>query len=306
MSRLVSFWGKGGAGKTTLSAAVAVALADRGSRVLVFSSDPTPTLGEVLGVELGGEPRRVWGGLYAAEVGEEEVLRMWRERFGGEVYEVLSSLLPVDESIIDYVAGAPGVADEFLMYYVYVMLGSGVYDYVVWDTPAAGGSIRLLRLEKEFYRHLGEAAALYLKLKGVFDRLRGRRGGRSPLELIEGWRRLAEDILSMLASGSHMLHVVAQPDELSLSVTGRIVREFGEIGGSPRRVLVNMVPDASTCPDCRPFVSAAERSMRIVGEFRRLFGDIVYTVPLLEEPPRGVERLRELGSLLLGSGAVVV
>ncbi|NPA05653.1 MAG: ArsA family ATPase [Crenarchaeota archaeon] len=301
----MSFWGKGGAGKTTLSAAVAVALAESGSRVLVFSSDPTPTLGDVLGVELGGEPRRVWRNLYAAEVSEEDVLRMWRERFGREVYEVLSSFLPVDETIIDYIAGAPGIADEFLMYYVYVLLGSGVYDYIVWDTPAAGGSIRLLRLEREFYRHLGEAASLVLRLKTVLDRLRGRRPGRSPLELIEEWRRLAEDILSMLSSTSHLLHIVAQPDELSLSVTERIVREFGEIGARPRRVIVNMVPDASMCPDCRPLVAEAERCGRIVDEFRRRYGGIVYTVPFLVERPRGVERLRRLGSMLLG-GVVAV
>ena len=42
------FTGKGGVGKTTTSAATAIALADRGKRVLLVSTDPASNLDEVL------------------------------------------------------------------------------------------------------------------------------------------------------------------------------------------------------------------------------------------------------------------
>jgi len=61
---------------------------------------------------------------------------------------------------------------------------------------AAGGGIRMLRIEKEFYEHLGEAAKLYLKLKGVINKIRA--GEAEPLDLIESWRRLANRILEFL------------------------------------------------------------------------------------------------------------
>ena len=43
-------------GKTTLACATAVALAERGRRVLLVSTDPASNLDEVLGTELGEEP----------------------------------------------------------------------------------------------------------------------------------------------------------------------------------------------------------------------------------------------------------
>ena len=49
-TRVLFFTGKGGVGKTSLACATAVALADRGQRVLLVSTDPASNLDEVLGV----------------------------------------------------------------------------------------------------------------------------------------------------------------------------------------------------------------------------------------------------------------
>lgn len=53
------FTGKGGVGKTTTSAATAIALAEKGKRVLLVSADPASNLDEVLGLDLSAEPTRV-------------------------------------------------------------------------------------------------------------------------------------------------------------------------------------------------------------------------------------------------------
>ena len=51
-TRFLFFTGKGGVGKTSLACASAIALADRGQRVLLVSTDPASNLDEVLGVRL--------------------------------------------------------------------------------------------------------------------------------------------------------------------------------------------------------------------------------------------------------------
>ena len=69
-TRFLFFTGKGGVGKTSLSSATAVALADRGRRVLLVSADPASNLSEVLATEMGSRARAVTGvdGLFALDI----------------------------------------------------------------------------------------------------------------------------------------------------------------------------------------------------------------------------------------------
>ena len=69
-TRFLFFTGKGGVGKTSLACASAIALADRGKRVLLVSTDPASNLDEVLGVRLGGTPTEIPGvaGLQALNI----------------------------------------------------------------------------------------------------------------------------------------------------------------------------------------------------------------------------------------------
>ncbi len=61
MSRVVVCLGSGGVGKTTTSAALALALADRGERVMVLTIDPARRLADALGLsgQLSNEPTLV-------------------------------------------------------------------------------------------------------------------------------------------------------------------------------------------------------------------------------------------------------
>ena len=61
MPKLAFFVGKGGVGKTTLAAAYAVRTATKssGSRVLLVSTDPAHSLGDVLQTKLGGSPKAI-------------------------------------------------------------------------------------------------------------------------------------------------------------------------------------------------------------------------------------------------------
>ncbi|MCD6666847.1 MAG: ArsA family ATPase, partial [Hydrogenophaga sp.] len=60
-TRFLFFTGKGGVGKTSLSTATAIALADRGLKVLLVSTDAASNLDEMLGVPLSNHPVPVTG-----------------------------------------------------------------------------------------------------------------------------------------------------------------------------------------------------------------------------------------------------
>ncbi|MGB5793973.1 ArsA family ATPase, partial [Poseidonibacter sp.] len=53
------FTGKGGVGKTSMSCAISLALAQLGKKVLLISTDPASNLDEVLQVDLKSTPTKV-------------------------------------------------------------------------------------------------------------------------------------------------------------------------------------------------------------------------------------------------------
>ena len=57
--RIILYLGKGGVGKTTVSAATATAIARSGKKVLIMSTDVAHSLADALGVELSPKPVEV-------------------------------------------------------------------------------------------------------------------------------------------------------------------------------------------------------------------------------------------------------
>src|SRR5690606_17091319 len=66
--RLLLLTGKGGVGKTTLAAATGAALAARGSRTRVVSTDPAHSLADAVAMSLGHAPTEVTAGLHGAQL----------------------------------------------------------------------------------------------------------------------------------------------------------------------------------------------------------------------------------------------
>jgi len=249
VTEVLSFWGKGGVGKTTISFAVAKLLQEETQReVLYISTDPASKFALDSINAFQHESER-YSHLSLRVLTEEDVRKLWKERFGEEVYEVASSFLPVDRSIIEYVARAPGISEEFMLYYIWDAWKSGRYDAIVWDTMAAGGSLVLLELERELYSHMGEAARLYLRIRGTLESIR-KKGGGDPLKLIESWKGMAESMLSFLSSEQHRAFIISNPDSFSTKTSLSLFDELKQTGVEVKGFILNKALENDICPGC--------------------------------------------------------
>src|SRR3989304_4100612 len=143
--RLIMIGGKGGVGKTTCASAIALHFSLQGKRTLIISSDPTPSLSDIFEMEIGDRetPIKNTKDLFGIEISSDVVLKKWKERFGPEIYEVVSSFTSLDYDFVDYIGGAPGIEEEYMLNYILELVESGQYELVVWDTAPAGHTLRL-------------------------------------------------------------------------------------------------------------------------------------------------------------------
>ncbi len=142
-ARLILYSGKGGVGKTSLSAATAIRAAKLGHRTLVVSTDSAHSLGDALDREIGGEPVEVLPQLWAIEVDvNRELATHW-----GTIHEYLTRFMAfrgVDETVAEEIAILPGMEELFSLVRVRGWADSRRYDVIVIDCAPTGDTVRML------------------------------------------------------------------------------------------------------------------------------------------------------------------
>jgi arsenite-transporting ATPase len=240
--KLLMFCGKGGVGKTTMSIISAFHFAKKGKKTLIISSDPSPSLSDILELNVQGKITTIESvpNLSAVELDYDDIVELWKKQYGEEVYEVISAFLPVDSDVIDYVANAPGIDSEFALSYLYHIYNNKIYDVIVWDMAPAGGALSLISLQEKFYVHLGEAAKLYLKIQHNLKKLKGKKS-RDPLRLISEWKVLSGNVLNMLKQPDSKAIIVTIPEGLGIKQTYRIVNNFEKYGIDVICIILNFL-----------------------------------------------------------------
>ncbi|HVL90802.1 MAG TPA: TRC40/GET3/ArsA family transport-energizing ATPase [Actinomycetota bacterium] len=143
--RILLFTGKGGVGKTTVSAATAVHAARRGLRTLVMSTDPAHSLADAMAEPLDGEPREVAPNLWGQQIDAQKRLEEgWRE-----IQEYVLTLLDwggVDAIAAEELSVIPGLDEIFALTDVRRAADSMAYDLLVVDCAPTAETLRLLSL----------------------------------------------------------------------------------------------------------------------------------------------------------------
>lgn len=304
--RIIATGGKGGVGKTTTASALALYFAEHEAQeVLIISSDPTPSLSDIFEQKLGSKPTPLTAvkHLQAHEIQREELVEAWKERFGDEIYHVVRSYLPVDREIIEYVAEAPGIADEqFMLAYILELYENGQFEKIIWDTAPAGATLNLLKLESRVYEHLSQAANLYVRMRSYFERLGEKlhlKKRRSALDIIDNWRDLANHVIATLRNSDLMEFVVVTIAEgLGVSQTDRIVKELNDYGISIRNIVVNNVIPSEEAANSAFLNSRYQVQRSYLDQLYKRYDGMLTIVPLLPREVKGIEALRTIYGFL--------
>ena len=238
-TRDLFFTGKGGVGKTALTCATAIQLADAGRRVLLVSTDPASNLDQMLDVALSDRPTPVPGvpNLSAMNIDPEQAAESYRQRVVGayvstwseqqlsELREQLSGSCTVEIAAFDEFAGL--LAGEDL---------AGDFDHVVFDTAPTGHTLRLLSLPRawtEFLRTNTRGASCL--------------GPHSGLKM--RYQRFAAALAALVDPGRTTMLLVTRPDQAAVREAARTSAELKALGLTSQRLLVNGVFKATGSDD---------------------------------------------------------
>lgn len=143
------FTGKGGVGKTSLSCATAIRLAEQNKRVLLVSTDPASNVGQVFGLKIGHAitPIETVPGLSALEIDPQAAAQQYRDRIVGPVRGMLPDAVVkgIEEQLSGACTTEIAAFDEFTALLTDAALLCD-YDHIVFDTAPTGHTIRMLQL----------------------------------------------------------------------------------------------------------------------------------------------------------------
>ncbi|HEY9699713.1 MAG TPA: ArsA family ATPase [Trichocoleus sp.] len=179
--RLILVGGKGGVGKTTVSAAIGWGMAQKyqDKKVRVISIDPAHSLGDAFGMTFGHEPTSLSANLSVQEINAHVVLEQFREEYLWELAEMMSGETGDDSLKIAYGPEAwkqivsqalPGIDEMLSLMTIMELLEQGEQDLIVLDTAPTGHLLRFLEMPTALGDWLAWIFKLWIKYQNVVGR----------------------------------------------------------------------------------------------------------------------------------------
>ena len=171
--RYIMFGGKGGLGKTTLSATCAFWLASHGKRVLLFSVDPQASLSDIFQRDIFGKgPVPIMENLWAEEVDADRRIREYQDEIRKKILDMYG-FDRVPEEIDNYISAAsaePAMEESAIFDAVVDIIVQGDYDYYIYDLVPLGHALYYLSMAKVYDEWINKITKLRQEM-GHYDQV---------------------------------------------------------------------------------------------------------------------------------------
>lgn len=302
--RIILVTGKGGVGKTTISAATALRSADLGYRTLVMSTDPAHSLADAFGCQLGDDPTPVVPNLDAQQIDSQQRL----EDSWGDVRDHLTELF--DWSGLKGIEAEeltvfPGMDELFSLASVRDHARSDEYDVIIVDCAPTAETLRLLSLPEVMSWYMDKMFPLSRRVlrvvrpvltkvssmpvadDAVFDAV------ARFYERLDGIRELLSDPEITTA------RLVMNPEKMVIAEARRTYTYLGLFGYGVDSAIVNRVlPESVTDPYFDRWREIQAGHLETVAD--GFIGTDIRSLRLFDEEMVGVDLLRVVAEELYG------
>ncbi|KAL1361553.1 hypothetical protein HN51_009913 [Arachis hypogaea] len=312
--------GKGGVGKTSCAASLAVRFANHGHPTMVVSTDPAHSLSDSFAQDLtGGRLVPVEGvesPLYALEINPEKSMEEFRAASqklgdGMGVKSLMQSMglgMIADQlgdlKLEELLSTPPPGTDEIVaISKVMQFLESQEYNMfsrIVFDTAPTGHTLRLLSLPDFMDGSVGKLMKLKKKMGSAFKSLLGKEPQNDGPDKLEKLKERVEKIRDLFQdSDTTEFIIVTIPTVMAISESSRLHASLKKEKISVKRLIVNQVlPPTSDCKFCSMRRKDQMRAIEMIHNDSELGGLRLCQAPLVDMEVRGVPALKYMGDKL--------
>jgi arsenite-transporting ATPase len=294
------FGGKGGVGKTTMAAATALELA-RESRVLLFTTDPAPSLADSFGQAIGNEPTPVAGvaQLCAMQIDAGKALQELKARYGQQILSILQQgTYLADEETEDILRlDIPGLDEVMSLKKIIDCMESARYQRYIVDTAPTGHTLRLLLLPALLDEWIKFLAGLRWKYHVMTRRFAGQEREEQADQFLLDMKKTVRKVRALLQDPEKTEFVIVTlAEKLALAETEHLQASLQRMHVPSHHLIVNnLFPQEASA-----FVAARRQvQATYLGEIRKKFArQHITEVALQPTDVQGLQSLQKLGHQL--------
>ncbi len=302
--RVLLYTGKGGVGKTSISAATAIYCAELGYRTLVMSTDPAHSLADSFSQHIRSEPTPLAKNLWGLEIDPfREIEENW-----AVVKDYLSTLFTsqgVDDIVAEELSILPGMDELFSLLKIRQFYEQDAYDVIVVDCAPTGATLRLLHFPEMIGWYMRRLFHVERKVVGTIRRFTDEvfsipLPGDEVYDTVERLYKRVGEMKEVIANPKvTSIRLVLNPEKMVIEETRRAYTYLNMFGFVCDAVIANKVlPDEITD---EYFVEWKASQQRYLEELEASFGSLpIFKVRLYEREVVGTEALRQMAKDLYG------
>ena len=302
--------GKGGVGKTTISAATALWCARQGQKTLIISTDPAHSLTDSFEKNIGHNPTPIAENLEALEIDPEIAMKDYQAKMKEQQALNPGMDMGMMQDQMDMASMSPGIDeaaafDKFLQYMM-----TDEYDMVIFDTAPTGHTLRFLSFPEmmdswvgkmiKVRRQIGSMAKAF---KNIMPFMGDEEEEDKAMEDLEATKKQIREARGIMADPERTtFKTVVIPEEMSIYESERAVEALHKFNINTDGVIVNQIqPEEADCDFCKARRQIQEQRLKTIQE---KFGDqVIAEIPLMSHEVKGMDQLKEIGNILYGEDA---
>jgi arsenite-transporting ATPase len=326
MEKIIVLGGKGGVGKSTISAATAVTLSDMlpDKRILLISFDMAHNLSDLFNSEIGNKLTSITNNLWAIEPDANEYAEMYTRNLITKMKALMKEmpivgLIPQLETFVDttFTADSIPLALKNAMFFQEILDAENEeslqFDIIIADFPPTGNMVALFEIPEDqvkvvlkyslnFYNSIKEALRNFSKvlrniIKPFDDYEKRKELGKEIFKMLIELEERGERITELIhTKGSLRLVTIAEkPSFEEIKRARDLTKKYIDLEG----IHINMItPRSINCEFCN---NIRITQLKYVEEIQKEFKNLrIWESNRLEHEPFGLDGLRDLAREVYG------